>query len=74
MKALLQGTFMRLHLKVHKFETFEAASKFEMDELWKNILSVDDTITRETTTKAGTEKRQISGFSQTALQSSSLHV
>jgi hypothetical protein len=57
MKALLQGIFMRLHLKDHKYETFEAASKFEMDELWKNILSVDDTITRETTTKAGIQKK-----------------
>ena len=50
-KILLQDIFTRLHLKDHKFETFEAASKSEIEELWKYILTVDNTITPETTTK-----------------------
>lgn len=58
MKALLQGIFIRLQLKDHKFETFEAASKLEMDELWKHILAVDDTVTPETTTKAGIQNKE----------------
>ena len=43
MKALLQGIFVRLQLKDHKFKTFEAsASQQEIDELWSSILNVDD--------------------------------
>ena len=58
MKALLQGIFIPLQLKDHNFDTFEAASKLEMDELWGNILAVDETITPETTTKDETQKKE----------------
>ena len=58
MKALLQGIFVRLQLKDHKFKTFEAASEQEIDELWSSILNVDDTITPETTTKVQVEKQE----------------
>ena len=60
MKALLQGIFTRLHLADHRFETFEAATKLAMEELWKNILAVDATITPEDTTKA--KMREKEGF------------
>ena len=58
MKALLQGIFIRLQLKDHNFDTFEAASKLKMDELWGNILVIDDTITPETTTKDEMQKKK----------------
>lgn len=58
MKALLQGNFICLQLKDHNFDTFEAASKLEMDELWGNILAVDETLTTETTTKDETQKKE----------------
>ena len=48
---LLQGIFIRLQLKDSKFQTFEAASKHDMDSLWKNILQVDENITPATTAK-----------------------
>ena len=44
MKALLQGSFIRLLLKDNKFQTYEAASKEEIDRLWSNILQVDKTL------------------------------
>lgn len=58
MKALLQGIFIHLQLKDHNFDTFEAASKLEIDEMWGNILAVDETITPETTTKDETQKKE----------------
>ena len=60
MKALLQGIFTRLHLKDHRFEVFEAASELAIEELWRNILVVVNTITPEDTTKA--EMRKKDGF------------
>ena len=59
-KALLQGIFIRLQLKDSKFQTFEAASKHDMDSLWKNILQVDENITPATTTKL--EAQQMKKF------------
>ena len=62
MKALLQG--IGLQLKYHKSDTFEAASKLKMDELWGNILAVDETITPETTTNNETQKERFQHFLQ----------
>jgi len=63
MKALLQGIFIRLHLADHRFETFEAATKLAMEELWKNILAVDATINPEDTTKATMREKVVRNFS-----------
>lgn len=49
MKALLQGIITRLHLADHRFETFEAATKLAIEEMWRNILAVDATIIPEDT-------------------------
>ena len=51
MKALLQDIFIRLQLKDSNFQTFEPATKPQMDSLWKNILQIDENITPSTTTK-----------------------
>ena len=45
MKALLQGIFICLRLKDHKFKTFEAASDHQINYMWSTILAVDDAIT-----------------------------
>ena len=37
MKALLHGIFARLKLKDHYFQTFQACSKAEMEEMWQKI-------------------------------------
>ena len=50
MKALLQGIFTRLRLSDHCFETFEAATKLAIDELWRNIFGVEASITPDDTT------------------------
>ena len=41
------------------FETFEATSDLQIDEMWTHILAVDDTITPENTTKAQVQKLEI---------------
>ena len=57
-KALLQYFFTRLQLKNVNFRTFEAALKNEMDELWKNILTVDDTLTPEISKKVEVQTKE----------------
>ena len=44
---LLNDVFKRLQLKGKNFETFEAASEFNMDALWDSILSIDSTLTKD---------------------------
>ena len=51
MKALLQHLFTRLQLKGVQFQTFEAAAKSEMNDLWKNVQTIDETLRPENTTK-----------------------
>lgn len=57
-KALLQHLFVRLQLKGMNFQTFETASKSQMDELWKNIRTVDETLTPEISTKVEIESKK----------------
>ena len=57
MKALLQGSFIRLLLKDKKFQTYEAASKEEIDRLWSNILQVDKTLMPDITAKIAIQQK-----------------
>ena len=43
---------------VLKGQTFEAASKAEIDKLWKNILTVDDTLTSGISRKAEIQSKE----------------
>ncbi|CAB4374859.1 unnamed protein product [Rhizophagus irregularis] len=45
--TLLNDLFKRLQLKDKNFETFEAASEFDMNVLWDSILRIDSTLTKE---------------------------
>ena len=60
MKALLQGIFIDLQLKDGNFQTFEAATKPQMDSLWKNILQIDENTTPSTTTKVELQQMKVS--------------
>ena len=42
-KALLSSVFQRLQLKDDPFQVFMAASDVEIEELWNNILSIEET-------------------------------
>ena len=50
-KALLSGVFQRLKLKDDPIQVFVPASDADIDNIWKNILSVDATITKNDTSK-----------------------
>ena len=44
MKALLQGIFVRLHLKDHNFSTFQAATIEDINKVQELIHQVDETV------------------------------
>ncbi|GBB94949.1 hypothetical protein RclHR1_02450002 [Rhizophagus clarus] len=45
--TLLNDLFKRLQLKDKNFETFKAASEFDMNVLWDLILRIDSTLMKE---------------------------
>ena len=45
--TLLNDIFQRLQLKDKNFQTFEAATELDMNNLWDTILSIDSTLTKE---------------------------
>lgn len=47
-KALLSSVFQRLQLKDDPFKVFMAASDAEVEELWNNILSIEETLKQMT--------------------------
>lgn len=48
---LMEGIFERLLLKEEYFKTFKAASDEDIDELWKSLLEIDETLELEHRTK-----------------------
>ena len=46
-KTLLQGIFARLKLKDHNFQSFQACSNADMEDMWQKILTVDGTLNRK---------------------------
>ena len=50
-KALLLSVFQKLQLKNDPFQVFMAATDDEIEELWNNILTIDETLTQKYTTK-----------------------
>ena len=62
-KVLLSSIFQRLQLKEDPFQVFMAASDAEIEQLWNNILSIDNMLTqKDTTKKALKAKKKITEF------------
>ena len=57
-KVLLSSVFQRLQRKNDLFQVFTAASDAEIEELWNNILLVDEILTRNDTTKKALKKKE----------------
>ena len=47
----MKNIITRLELKDEPFSTFKAASEIEINEIWDNIINVDNSLTQETPSK-----------------------
>jgi hypothetical protein len=57
-KELLNSILKRLQLHGHNFEVFQSATDSEIDAIWEILLSIDDALTRQNTTKCSIQKPQ----------------
>ncbi|CAB5090141.1 unnamed protein product [Rhizophagus irregularis] len=60
--TLLNDIFQRLQLKDKNFQTYEAATELDMNNLWDTILSIDSTLTKEDRSWADIKNKPIREF------------
>ncbi|KAI8484568.1 hypothetical protein Bbelb_376750 [Branchiostoma belcheri] len=64
-RAMLNELFQRLCLKGEPFSTVDPATDDEVEEMWNLILLIDQTVTKEDTTKVKMQaKKNLAGFMQ----------
>ncbi|CAB5374251.1 unnamed protein product [Rhizophagus irregularis] len=71
MQAEIPNTINESFYRDKNFETFEAASEFDMNVLWDSILRIDSTLTKEDKSWANIKNKPISEFFDHCCQSRS---